>query len=116
LALDLRDLIASLARAADMDGTNGGGVEFDMSKNSILLCATVVVICGLFIMWTAAGRPPYGPFNNMGFDGTWDCPPNATASSTVCIKKLPPVGTHPQSSSFPETEVRSGPIVTGPTR
>jgi hypothetical protein len=61
-----------------------------MSKNSILLWATVAVICGFFIIWTAAGRPPYGPFNNMGFDSSWDCPPNATSSATVCIKKLPP--------------------------
>jgi hypothetical protein len=60
--------------------------EFAVSKNSIPLCAAVPVIC-IFVIWTAAGRPPYGPFNNMGFDNSWECPPNATMSSTVCIKK-----------------------------
>jgi hypothetical protein len=62
-----------------------------MSKNSIPLWAIVAVICVL-VIWTAAGRPPYGPFNNMGFDSSWDCPPNATSSATVCIKKLPVPG------------------------
>jgi hypothetical protein len=86
-----------------------------MSKDSILLWATVAIIC-CFVIWTAAGRPPYGPFNKMGFDSSWDCPPNAKPSATVCIKKLPPVGTDRQFKSFPETKVRSGSIVTGPPR
>jgi hypothetical protein len=46
------------------------------------------VVCGL-VIWTALGKPPFGPFRNMGFDGNWDCPPNVKPSATVCIKKLP---------------------------
>jgi hypothetical protein len=57
-----------------------------LSKNSILLWASVAVICG-FVIWTATGRPRYGPFNNMGFDSSWDCPPNAKPSATVCVKR-----------------------------
>jgi hypothetical protein len=31
--------------------------------------------------------PAAGPFNNLGFDSNWNCPPNAKSSATVCIKK-----------------------------
>jgi hypothetical protein len=30
----------------------------------------------------------YGfPRRTMGFDNSWDCPPNATPASTVCVKR-----------------------------
>ena len=60
-----------------------------MNKRSIALGITIAFVCG-FVIWLAAGRAPIGPFNNMGFDSSWDCPPNATPAATVCTKKLRP--------------------------
>jgi hypothetical protein len=53
-----------------------------MSKDVIGI-GIVIVVIGMLAMWMAS----HGPFNNMGFDSSWDCPPNATRASTVCIKK-----------------------------
>jgi len=53
------------------------------------LWIVVAIICG-FALLSATGRPPFWAYNNMGFDSSWDCPPNAKPSATVCVKKLPP--------------------------
>jgi hypothetical protein len=51
----------------------------------------IAVICG-FVVWTATGRLPWSYGNgNIGFDSSWDCPPNATAATTVCVKRVNPV-------------------------
>jgi hypothetical protein len=60
-----------------------------MNKEFVAIGIVTVIACG-FAIWTAAGRPPIGPFNNLGFDSTWDCPPNAKSSAVVCIKKPRP--------------------------
>jgi hypothetical protein len=58
-----------------------------MFKDKIAL-ALVVAGIAAFLVWTAAGSPPYGPWgSNMGFDDSWDCPPNVKPSATVCIKR-----------------------------
>ena len=53
-----------------------------MTRRSIAFGIAVIIVCGL-VIWTAFGRPPLGPFNNMGFGSDWDCPPNATPAATV---------------------------------
>jgi hypothetical protein len=45
-----------------------------MRKDRLALWIAIAVICGLAV-WSAAGRPPFGPFNQMGFDSSWDCAP-----------------------------------------
>jgi hypothetical protein len=55
-----------------------------MTKRSIAFGIALIIVCGL-VIWTAFGRPPIGPFNNMGFGSDWDCPPNATPAATVCV-------------------------------
>ena len=57
-----------------------------MNKKPLILWATCAAIA-VFIIWRSVGHPPIWPSGNMGFDNTWDCPPNATPASTVCIKK-----------------------------
>ena len=59
-----------------------------MTNNRLAFWTIIAIVCG-FVIWTGMGRPPFGPFPNMGFDNSWDCPPNAKPSATVCIKKLP---------------------------
>ncbi|WP_159008624.1 hypothetical protein [Bradyrhizobium sp. S69] len=51
-----------------------------------------------------------GPFNNLGFDSNWNCPPNAKSSATVCIKK--PASANPRwtAALFP-LWVINGPAV-----
>jgi hypothetical protein len=60
--------------------------EQDVKKNRVAFWI-IIAIVGVFVIWTGMGRPPFGPFPNMGFDSSWDCPPNAKPSATVCIKK-----------------------------
>jgi hypothetical protein len=60
-----------------------------MTRRSVAFGIAVIIVCGL-VIWTAFGRPPIGPFNNMGFGSDWDCPPNATPAATVCVNKPVP--------------------------
>jgi hypothetical protein len=62
--------------------------EKDLTNSRTAFWIIIGVVCA-FVIWTGLGKPPYGPFPSMGFDSSWDCPPNAKPSATVCHKKLP---------------------------
>jgi hypothetical protein len=61
--------------------------ESEQDKNAIAIAAMIVFVC-IYLIWTAIGPSLRSQSNNMGFDKSWDCPPN-TGASTVCVKKKP---------------------------
>jgi hypothetical protein len=57
-----------------------------MMRREIPAIAAVVIILAGISLGAMTGRP----FHQMGFGPDWDCPPNATPASTVCIKETKP--------------------------
>lgn len=49
--------------------------------------ALIVIAGGLFLYFSTG---PHLVSTLPGVEGDWDCPPNATASSSVCIKRIQP--------------------------
>ena len=49
--------------------------------------ALIVIVGGLFLSYFSN---PHLVSTLPGIEGDWDCPPNATTSSTVCIKRAQP--------------------------
>lgn len=56
-----------------------------MSKKEILVVGIVFIVGCVLVVFTAQWRSM--DFGKMGFGKGWNCPPNATPASTVCIKK-----------------------------
>jgi hypothetical protein len=50
--------------------------------------ALIVIAGGLLLSYFST--QPHLVSTLPGVEGTWDCPPNATTSSTVCIKRVQP--------------------------
>ena len=47
--------------------------------------ALIVIVCSTLISYFSS-RPHVSTLP--GVEGTWECPPNANAASTVCIKRI----------------------------
>ena len=55
-------------------------MERAMSRGEIIGIGVIIaVVCALSVFVL--------PRRSTGFDDSWDCPPNATPASTVCVKK-----------------------------
>jgi hypothetical protein len=55
-------------------------------KEKAAIALIVIVIAGgLFLYFSTR---PHLVSTLPGIEGDWDCPPNATPSSTVCIKRI----------------------------
>jgi hypothetical protein len=66
----------------------GEGAIMFLSWKEKAAIALIVVAGGLLLSYFSTR--PHNVSTLPGVEGTWDCPPNATTSSTVCIKRIQP--------------------------